>query len=120
MGIYIDFLIQIVNIKYNNQKLSHLNTLKVFYRFFLFQTKPIILNPLSNNSTMCQPKSKNGQQNQNPHNWEEEAIRQQQLYPDLSEFLNTFIASGNSNSAANTGETSIKNKVSINRLYKIF
>merc|ERR1711963_66957 len=103
---YIDFLIQIVNIKYNYQKLSHQNTLKVFYRFFLFQTKPIILNPLSNYSTMCQPKSKNGQQNQNPHNWEEEAIRQQQLYPDLSEFLNTFIASGNSNSAANTGETS--------------
>jgi len=55
---------------------------------------------------MCQPKSGNGQQNQSPHNWEEEAIRQQQLYPDLSEFLNTFLASGNSNSEVNPGETS--------------
>ena len=55
---------------------------------------------------MCQPKSGNGQQNQSPHNWEEEAIRQQQLYPDLSEFLNTFIAANNSNTAANPGETS--------------
>ena len=55
---------------------------------------------------MCQPKSGNGQQNQSPHNWEEEVIRQQQLYPDLSEFLNTLIASGSSNTAVNQEETS--------------
>jgi len=53
---------------------------------------------------MCQSKSGNGQQNESSHNWEEEAIRQNQLYPDLSEFLNAFLASANTNSAANASE----------------
>ena len=55
---------------------------------------------------MCQPTSKNGQQSERPRDWQEEAIRQHQLYPDLSEFLSTFIASPNSDSAANARETS--------------
>ena len=54
---------------------------------------------------MCQPTSKNGQQNESPPDWQEEAIRQHQLYPDLSEFLNTFLASPNSDSVANARET---------------
>lgn len=54
---------------------------------------------------MCQPTRKNGQQNERPHDWQEEAIRQHQLYPDLSEFLSTFLASPNSYSAANAQET---------------
>jgi len=59
---------------------------------------------------MCQPTSRNGQNNESPHDWQEEAIRQHQLYPDLSEFLSTFLASPNSNSAANAREAPQENQ----------
>jgi len=56
------------------------------------------------NGTMCHSTSPNGQGNGRSNSWEEEARRQNQLYPDLSELLDSMFSSQNPNATSQTDQ----------------